>query len=920
MTKYKGLSKTVILAAACLLAVGLAGCGKSQTTESLLIEARQYQGKGEYKTAIIQLKNALQHSPDNTDARFLLGSIYNQTGDAQSAEKELRKAISLGMDVSAVLPELGKALLFQGQFQQILDETDGIRDTVAILNLRGSAYLALDKKDEARASFEQALKIKPGDPGALLGLSRHALSDKNIGAATGFSEQAVAQNPQDPAVWLYKGDLLRAQGQLDPALAAYNQVLKLQPDNNAAHINKAFLEISANNYDAARLDIEAARKANPNNLLVFYTQALLDFRQGKSAPALESLQQVLRAAPDHMPSVLLAGAVQFSMGSMPQAEQHLRKYLEKDPGNLYARKLLASTLMKSGQTQAVITVLTPALKENQQDVQLLALMGEVYMQAGDYTQATDYFSRASALAPKAAELHTALGMSRLAQGENERATAEMETAVRLDTQSPKSGIMLVMTQLRLKEYDKALAAAKAIEKNQPDNPLAQNLQGAAYLGKKDFASARARFEKALLIDPANFPATVNLAELDLQDKQPDTAKKRFAALLAKDKKNAQVMTALAKLAVSQGQLKEATGWLEQASAENPEALEPSLQLIAHYLNIGEKKQALLLAKKLQGANSANPDFLDSLAQAQFANDDKPSALDSYAKLATLRPDSALVQMRIASIHMSMKNLPEAADALKKALVLQPDYLDAQLSLAAVEAGRGNQEQALSIARQIQKHDRKSPVGYELEGNLLMQHPEQAARAYEQALAITPSGPLLVKWHVALSQAGKRKQGDARLAGWLKEHPNDAAPRLYQAGLYLADKQNRAAIEQYQIVLKQAPNYIPALNNLAWLYQQEKDGRALEYAEKANQLAPDSPATQDTLGWILVEQGSNVARGVALLQKASGIAPEDAEIRYHLAQALLKSGDKSRARKELEQLLAGKSFAKTDEARELLKKL
>ena len=67
-----------------------------------------------------------------------------------------------------------------------------------------------------------------------------------------------------------------------------------------------------------------------------------------------------------------------------------------------------------------------------------------------------------------------------------------------------------MTHLRLKEYDKALAAAKVIEKEQPDNPLAYNLKGAAYLGKKDFAGARASFEKALSIQPTNFPAVMNL--------------------------------------------------------------------------------------------------------------------------------------------------------------------------------------------------------------------------------------------------------------------------------------------------------------------------------------------------------------------------------------------------------------------------
>lgn len=923
--RYKQTITGAIIFGAILFIGSVTACSKTQTSQALVSEARQYQQKGDNKAAIIQLKNALQKNPDDSEARYLLGKIYYETGDPKSAEKELRRALSLGMSPDKVLPSLGKTLLMLGEYQKVLDETkqvSGEKESAEISSLRGNAYQALGKSQEAKESFELALKHKADFPDALIGLAKHSVLERDIDSATRFSEQAVSQNPQNPDVWLFKGDLLRAQGKGEPALAAYDQVLKLQPKNNSAHISKATLEIASGKFDAAKLDIDEARKETPNNLIVLYTQALLDFRQGKSAAALESLQQVLRAAPEHMPSILLAGAVQYSLGSMPQAEQYLKKYLEKNPNNLYARKLLASTLLKSRQTQYAIDVLSPALKVEQQDPQLFALAGELYMQAGDFTKATEYFAKASALAPKEAQLHTALGLSKLALGENDLAVAEMETAVNLDAKSPKAGVLLVLTHLRLKEYDKALAAAKVIEKEQPDDPLGHNLKGAAYLGKNDTAAARASFEKAISIQPTNFPAVVNLVRLDLQEKKPDVAKKRLEAFLDKDKKNIQAMTALAALAQSQGQTKEVTDWLERASNENPDALQPAMMLAAHYLRIGEKQKALTLAQKLQGSNPGNPEVLDILAQAQFANGDKPAALETYNKLAAIKPDSALAQFRIASIHMAMQNQSAASDALKKSLTLQPDYLDAQLALATLEVRKENYDGAIAITRQIQKQRAKSPVGYVMEGDVLMaqKKPALAVKAYEQAFLINKSGLLMIKLHASLSQAGKGKEASSRLTQWLKEHPADASTRMYLAGTYLAEKQNKAAIEQYQAVLQQDPKYVPALNNLAWLYQQEKDPRALEYAEKANQLTPDNPATLDTLGYILVEQG-NTTRGLPLLQKATTIAPEVAEIRYHLVLGLVKSGDKAKARKELEQLLAtGKTFPRIEEAKTLLKQL
>jgi Flp pilus assembly protein TadD len=122
------------------------------------------------------------------------------------------------------------------------------------------------------------------------------------------------------------------------------------------------------------------------------------------------------------------------------------------------------------------------------------------------------------------------------------------------------------------------------------------------------------------------------------------------------------------------------------------------------------------------------------------------------------------------------------------------------------------------------------------------------------------------------------------------------------------------------ILKQNPNNAVALNNLAWAYQQEKDPRALATAEQAFKGAGDNPGVMDTLGWMLAEQG-NTTRALPLLQKASGMAPNSPEIRYHLAVTLNKSGDKQGARKELTQLLAqDKQFAQIEEARALLKTL
>lgn len=911
------------MAAAIALGSSLAGCGK-QDVEKLLAEAKQYEQKGEHKAAVIQLKNALQKNPDDRDVRYLLGTIYLKTGDGPSAEKEIRKAVSLGMDVAQALPDLARSLSLQGQFQKVLDETQGAdyKGNAALASLRGNAYLSLGKKDQARESLEQALQARPDYPEALIGLARLALSQGDVAGANRLIAQATTKNSQHVESWLFKGDLERAQSRVDEALAAYGQVLKIKPGDAAAHIARAYVEIGSGKPQEAQADIDAAKKSNPNGLLVFYTQALLDFSQKKHAAALESLQQVLRAAPEHMPSVLLAGAVQFALGSTEQAEQHLKKYLEQNPGNLYARKLLASALMKNGQTPRAIATLAPALKDDARDAHLYMLAGEAHMQARDFTKANEYFEKANALAPNTALVHTALGMSKLGQGENERAIAELEKAANLDAKTPQAGILLVMTHLRQKEYDKALAAVLKLEKDQPDNPIVHNLKGGLYVGRKELANARASFEKAVALQPGYFAAVQNLAQLDMQNKQPEAAKKRYLALLEQDKKNLQAMLALASMSLAQGKNDEVKTWLERAVADHPDAVQPAALLIGHYLRAGDKPKALTLAAKLQSTHPNDPKFLGVLADTQLANGDQRAALESFSKLAVLQPESAQVQYRIASTSLAMKDEAAAVAALKKSQTLDPAFFPAQLALAGIEVQKGRFEEALAIARQMQKHKDGQAMGHALEGDILMaqKKPALAVSAYERGAAVAPNGLAFVKMHGALVQAGKGADADARLGNWLKDNPTDVRARLYLANYKLLSKQNKAAIEQLQSVLKIEPQNALALNNLAWALGQEKDPRALQYAEQAYKLAPENPAILDTLGWMLAEKG-DVGRGLPLLQKASGLAPASADIRYHYVQALAKSGDKSKARKELEQLLVNtKGFSQEEEARALLKQL
>jgi putative PEP-CTERM system TPR-repeat lipoprotein len=902
---------------------GLSACGRTQSTESLLTEAKQYQQKGDLKAALIQLKNAVEKSPENGEARLQLAALELKMGDMASAEKEARKARSLGIAADVALPLEGKAMAQQGRFKEMLETItpELAAHSAPLLSLRGDALLATGKTDEAKQAYEQAVGVNPNAGDALLGLARHAMASNDRAAAERYVADAAAKDANNPDVWMFRGALQRYEGKADEALAAYDKVLALDPRHRSAHIEKAYIEISRGKFPEAKAEIDAADKAAPNSLLVTYTRALYEFSQGKFAAAQEGVQKVLKSAPDHLPSVLLAGASEMNLGATQQAEQHLRKYLESNPNDVYARKLLAQTLLKSSQPADAAAALAPVLKESQ-DPQLLALAGESYMQVRDFNKASAYLERATALAPKAAALHTSLGLSKLGQGDHEKGLSELELATTLDPKSGQATVALVQTEMNLKHYDKALAAAEALEKQQPDNPQVHNLKGAVYLVKGDAANARAAFEKAIALQPTFFPAVTNLSRLDLQENKPEAAKQRFEKVLEKDKNNYGAMAALGELAMMQKHPDEATAWFEKGSNANPEATLPAVKLGTHYLHTNQAPKALTLARKFLVANPTNPDLLELLGQAQVATKDPSGALETYSKLVNVLPKSAAAQLRLAGVHMMLKNESAAGEDLRRAVELQPDFIPARLAQIELALRTRRTDDALAQARQIQKLNDKLPVGFAVEGDVLLvqNKPAQALPAFEKALAISKSPEVLIKIVQVMSMNGKGKEAQARAAQWLKEHPNDQLVSMFLADRSLASKDFKPAISLLEGVLKQNPNNAVALNNLAWAYQQEKDPRALGTAEQAYKVAGDNAGVMDTLGWMLVEQG-NTTRGVPLLQKASGLSPDSPEIRYHLAVSLHKSGDKQGARKELNQLLAqNKPFPQIEEARALLKML
>lgn len=112
----------------------------------------------------------------------------------------------------------------------------------------------------------------------------------------------------------------------------------------------------------------------------------------------------------------------------------------------------------------------------------------------------------------------------------------------------------------------------------------------------------------------------------------------------------------------------------------------------------------------------------------------------------------------------------------------------------------------------------------------------------------------------------------------------------------------AAIENYRRLLDVDPRNAGALNNLAYHMNEHvnQPDEGLKYAQQAKEIAPESAAVDDTLGWIYFRKGIYMS---AVKHLESAVAREGTpRHRYHLAMAYVKAGQQQRAHQAFEAAL------------------
>ena len=925
--------KTSVIYMSLMLLLGLfvTACGKTEISDAEHVQrAKQFQSEGDFRASLIELKNALQQNPKNAEARLLLADLYVLLGNGAAADKELQRARGLGVS-GAYIEQLSiRTKLLQNKFDEVLVALadGGLESQPKFQVLRGDALFGLDKIDEAEEAFRSVLKQNPNEEGALLGLTRIALVSKHNEAAADTLQTLLKVNPENAEAWQLSGDLARLNKAAADAVTAYQRTIELLPATITtrtairARANLTRILLSQGQFAAAKEHVDYLLKAVPKHPMSNYLAALLAYEEKDYAKSRDYLLQTSKVSPDFLPGLFLFGSVNFSLGNLEQAEVQLARVVAERPSLTPARMMLMEIRLRQAESGEVMDILEPALAQQPQNARLLALAGQAALQEGDMETSRQYLTKAVAKQPDDSRLRAQLAMLYLAEGNDAQAIEELERAVESGKAPGREQSMLALTHLKQKHFDEALRVAQDLATVNPDSAYAQNLLGVVLGAKGDVRQAKDAFAKALQLDPEFSPAALNLVRFDVQEGNLDHARERLDRLVRQNGSDVSAMLALAQLADAENDREQAVEWLEKARLADGKAMAPRLVLTHYYSRMGELDRAREIAREVVAIDSRNPLALMALGRVEIGSRDYSAAVSTFEKAVKEAPGAqSYYSLGVAQFRANDDGA--ARNSLKQALKLRPEHLQTASLLVLLDVKAGRIDDALRGVEEIKRQHPKLPAGFMLEGDIHASQKQsaRAVSAYARARELGGGTRALLKEVTALQASQGHVAAINRLTDWLKTHEDDLTVYYALAVAYSSADRGEDAIKEYRRLLQRAPEYVPALNDLAWLlFQDGKSGEALQFAVKAYELSPDNGPVLDTLGWIRLQQGETKP-ALGLLRQAAKKMPGVGDVQYHLAEALARSGKKAESRTILKRVLdTGSSFSSRQQAQQLLDRL
>ena len=885
---------------------GSATAPLSPDVKKLVTDAQKAIHSGNFRLAIILLKNALTSAPANGTIRAQLGMVELQSGDPASAERELRQARRDGAPDQLALNALLQVMLANQEEKQLLAEfpdpgpmAQG-STSADILKARAIAQQKLGNLDDAAATMDHSLALRR-DVSGLLVRARLAQAQNNPTLAKSLSDEALKIAPDSYDAQLFRLSTFMAANDHAGALALVNQLIQRYPDNLSARLARLEIYLQLKKDSLASADVDAILAKAPGSPIGQYYKALLLARQNKIAAAWRIAQSLPPEFIQSKPSIAaVVSQMAISSGAVETGAAILSTTLAKTPGLVDIRLRLAAIRLRQKSYETALSVMQP-LKDST-DPRALAVLSQIYLGLHQYSNALDVLNKLNASGGGGSGTERELALIEMQSGQTDQGIKALQDLA--DKQPTDLTVVgpLIAALVQAKRLPEALAAADRLGSDPNQRVQADVFRAQILVLQNKVDAALDALNQAVQADPKNLAALFYRAGMLESLKRYPEADKDLDTILRLDPKNATALIKRAEVAARQNQNKAAYGYLNQAIAAAPQNPAPRLALARLQAAQNDTKGAIATTTALVAMAPKNTDALAALGQLQERAGQYDQAIASFQRLAKLMANVPGPRLLLADAYFAKGDRAHAAQALDAAAAVAPHSLQVRAAQVRLMLANGKIQDAIKAAQAFQSANPGTDADLMLADTLTgAKEFSQASAVLQHSLGQKPSAQVLLRLSQIDSQSGNNKHAETILSDWLSNNQQDLAVRIQYAGVLMQEGDNAKAKAQYELILHQAPDNIVALNNLAWLLQKDDPTRAIALSTRAYGLAPASSDVVDTLGMLKLQQ-KDAKGALTLLKQAHDLRPKDGEITYHLVLALDASGNHESAKGLLKALL------------------
>lgn len=290
------------------------------------------------------------HEIDPDDPRYIvsMANYYDQTGDKEAAEQEIRDAlVNEKLDVETKVGILSRYVQRLQQTQQGIENANSLFQTLLdqhpedteLKLMYGSLLMAQQKEEEAKFQFQLVTEMEPSNEGAWQQLLNISLKGEDIPEVIRICTRCKELFPEAPEYYFYLGIGYYMQEKYQESLDTYYTGLKIIPEGNGVVKSNFYGQIGDLYYQMEKMDeaykaYDEALKYNENNAPVLnnYSYFLtLDKKDLKKAERMAA--QCIKLEPDNATYLDTYAWVFFVQGNYTLAKIYIENALSKDKTN-----------------------------------------------------------------------------------------------------------------------------------------------------------------------------------------------------------------------------------------------------------------------------------------------------------------------------------------------------------------------------------------------------------------------------------------------------------------------------------------------------------------------------------------------------------------------------------------------------------